>query len=427
MKDMQNKKKKVMCGLVAITLIIVIASIAVYHNSPKQTAQKQLSLADECQETKRYEDAIVIYEKVLQIDNKSEVAYIGIAKAYIGLESYNTALETLNHGIDLVGETDTLLALRKEVSSKIDLEKLNTQNTRVKENKPLFIPKTVSEYRILEIPLLVSEETVKKSLNKYGITTNKDYNKTDSTDYDYAIYTDIIHIPGILPETEKGVLHFWFKDGRLIEVKVSVMTEDDDKRSMVARTDAIYEEVKSTFGEGKPISYHAGKQDEQYGMEYYWSADKHGGEVRLMGKEDKITFMGETSVMPHDFRELSLKLYLPMDSKINDDETIIPDGKYMTDANYSANLSDDMSSFTLGESAVYSVDMAGDIIEQIDNNGFTLPVSQDCKCVFAEEEVWEAPIGEQKEYIEYCLLEGTDRPLYFTVENGEIKEFIFES
>lgn len=67
----------------------------------------------------KYDDAILAYEVAIRIDPKREDAYIGLARAYIGKREYEKALNAIERGISEIGESDALLAYKKDVEEKI--------------------------------------------------------------------------------------------------------------------------------------------------------------------------------------------------------------------------------------------------------------------------------------------------------------------
>ena len=114
----EKNKKKTIAGIVAAAVLIAVAIIGIvlYQNAPTQRLKKQLSLGDKYLAELKYEDAIGAYEAALQIDAKSEPAYVGISKAYIGLENYDKALDSVNRGMAAVGETEALVALQNQIA-----------------------------------------------------------------------------------------------------------------------------------------------------------------------------------------------------------------------------------------------------------------------------------------------------------------------
>ena len=119
----EKNKKKVIAGIVtaAVFIATVIIGIISYQNAPTQRLKKQLSLGDKYLAELKYEAAIAAYEAALQIDAKSEPAYAGITKAYIGLEDYEKALEAVNRGIAAVGETKALIALQNQIADHYEV------------------------------------------------------------------------------------------------------------------------------------------------------------------------------------------------------------------------------------------------------------------------------------------------------------------
>ena len=112
------KNKKVVIGLAVAIIVVLLAMVGVvaHNNSPAVRLKKQLSLGDKYLAELNYDDAIAAYEAAILIYPKAESAYVGIAKAYMGKEDYEKALDAVNRGATAVGETESLMALREQIA-----------------------------------------------------------------------------------------------------------------------------------------------------------------------------------------------------------------------------------------------------------------------------------------------------------------------
>ncbi len=108
--------------ILAILLMICAIILIIYKNTPGQQIKRQLSLGDKYLAETNYEDAILAFSLVLEIDPQSEEAYIGLVNSYIGFGDYEKALETVNRGIKVIGEKDELLVLMSDIEEKISSE-----------------------------------------------------------------------------------------------------------------------------------------------------------------------------------------------------------------------------------------------------------------------------------------------------------------
>lgn len=131
----KSGKKKIIIGFSIIALIIVslAVSILMVKILPERRLKSLLSLGEKYLSEMNYEDAIAAFEEALQIDPKTEDAYIGIANVYIGLKDYKKALDAIERGISVLGETDKLLELRTQIEELMrqqeqeEAEKLTAQ------------------------------------------------------------------------------------------------------------------------------------------------------------------------------------------------------------------------------------------------------------------------------------------------------------
>ena len=89
--------------VVMLAVVAVVALIAVQSLSPKQRLRKQLELGDKYLSELDYEQAIVAYRTVIEIDPKNVEAYLGLAEAYVGLNDYEEAVNALT---DCYDQTD---------------------------------------------------------------------------------------------------------------------------------------------------------------------------------------------------------------------------------------------------------------------------------------------------------------------------------
>lgn len=82
---------------VAAMLIALLVGIGIY-NTPTNRVSRHLELANKYLEEMDYEQAVVEFAKVIEIEPMNVDAYLGKAEAYIGLENYDMAIKTLEEG-----------------------------------------------------------------------------------------------------------------------------------------------------------------------------------------------------------------------------------------------------------------------------------------------------------------------------------------
>lgn len=105
----QNHKKYIL-GVVtaAVTFIIILIGIVVIHNTPENRANRHLELANKYLEKMDYEQAVVEFDKAIEIDPMNADAYLGKADAYVGLEDYDMSVQMLESVVQIVEEKPEL-------------------------------------------------------------------------------------------------------------------------------------------------------------------------------------------------------------------------------------------------------------------------------------------------------------------------------
>lgn len=97
MKILKNKKRMfpIIAGMAVLLTVFCGSGI---YNMPENRLNRHLEMANKYLEETNYEQAIVEFDKVIAIDPMSTAAYIGKAEAYVGLNDYDMAIETLEVG-----------------------------------------------------------------------------------------------------------------------------------------------------------------------------------------------------------------------------------------------------------------------------------------------------------------------------------------
>lgn len=118
---LKNKK------MIAVTFIIIgilIVGIIIFLSNPigedNINIEEQLSLGEKYLLEHDYENAIIAFNKVINIDPMNVRAYIGLSDAYIGKGDITKAIEVLENGIESIPDATGYL------EEKLKLLKLNT-------------------------------------------------------------------------------------------------------------------------------------------------------------------------------------------------------------------------------------------------------------------------------------------------------------
>ncbi|MDR3311461.1 MAG: tetratricopeptide repeat protein [Oscillospiraceae bacterium] len=99
--------KKPVVILLALTLIFIAVSCGKKSVKP-QTADDYLKLGDKYLADLDYEQAIVYYDKAIELEPKNAKGYLGLADAYEGLGERENAVRALNDGLENASSTRRL-------------------------------------------------------------------------------------------------------------------------------------------------------------------------------------------------------------------------------------------------------------------------------------------------------------------------------
>lgn len=121
-------RKKIRIWMVMLLIMTIIGGCG---KSVEQQIAEQLELGQKYLEDLNYEQAVVAFNKVIEIDAKVEEGYLGLAKAHKGMEDQKQAADVLELGIQSIGieglseeyknlMVDTYLSLAQENESSGD-------------------------------------------------------------------------------------------------------------------------------------------------------------------------------------------------------------------------------------------------------------------------------------------------------------------
>lgn len=113
-RQMGIKMKKYMQSVICLLVIAIFIT-----GCGSENLEKQLSLGQKYLFEQKYEEAIVAFEKAIQIDKKCVDAYIGLADAYVGIGDSDKALEMLKQGFAITADkvlNEKYLGLKSEIN-----------------------------------------------------------------------------------------------------------------------------------------------------------------------------------------------------------------------------------------------------------------------------------------------------------------------
>ena len=109
MSSTNNKKKIAGIGIIS-AIIVMLSSIFIYASVVKpQKYSEYIDLGNKYLLEENYEEAILAFEKAIKIDAKSTEARVGAAKAYIGNDELDKAIEILEEAQEIEKTNETIL------------------------------------------------------------------------------------------------------------------------------------------------------------------------------------------------------------------------------------------------------------------------------------------------------------------------------
>ena len=120
----EEKGKKYKSGVIIAFAAVLVVLLAVFigisiYNKPENRLSRALDLGQKYLLEEDYEQAIVAFNKVIEIEPMNADAYVGKAEAYIGLDNYDMAIEALEEGYQITKKDekieDSLIGIYIEV------------------------------------------------------------------------------------------------------------------------------------------------------------------------------------------------------------------------------------------------------------------------------------------------------------------------
>ena len=120
MSNTNNKKKIAGIGIIS-AIIVMLSSIFIYASVVKpQKYSEYIDLGNKYLLEENYEEAILAFEKAIKIDAKSTEARVGVAKAYIGNNELDKAIEILEEAQEIDKTSEELLKEILEILTDIE-------------------------------------------------------------------------------------------------------------------------------------------------------------------------------------------------------------------------------------------------------------------------------------------------------------------
>ncbi|WP_195515256.1 lipopolysaccharide assembly protein LapB [Paraclostridium bifermentans] len=176
-----------------------------------------------------YEEAIITFEKVINIDNKNINAYIALADAYIADENYEKAIDIYLKAESNVKQNDkkTIIELFNKLVDSIEITDINVE---CKKDEKIKLPSSI-------------EISVKKKKFKLDVEWEKD--KVDTSK------TGIVKIKGTISKINKEVNY-------IVNIIEETIIQNDEKVEEIKETENKVD-TSNTNNTSQPISNEAEK------------------------------------------------------------------------------------------------------------------------------------------------------------------------
>ena len=120
-----STRKTVKTGRIVILALFALALVfGAWQVERKDTVdpEQQLSLGERYLQELQYEEAVLAFTKVIEVEPRNEQAYLGLAEAFLGLGEMGQAIEALEEGLAQTG-SDTIRSRLEEllISRNVEL------------------------------------------------------------------------------------------------------------------------------------------------------------------------------------------------------------------------------------------------------------------------------------------------------------------
>ncbi len=113
-----KRKKLIIIAAVAAAAAVALMLVLMFSSGGKaRELSKQLDLGKRYLDELDYDNALIAYNKAIDIDPKCEDAYIGAADAYIGKGDYETAREMLSEGLAQIPNDAKIMEKMNELAA----------------------------------------------------------------------------------------------------------------------------------------------------------------------------------------------------------------------------------------------------------------------------------------------------------------------
>lgn len=303
-----RKGKKYKNGIIISVAAVFVAAFAVFtgihiYNKPENRLSRALDLGQKYLLEEDYEQAVVAFDKVIEIEPMNVDAYVGKAEAYIGMDHYDMAIEALEEGYQITKKDekieDNLIGIYIEVvDDRIIMdgyeERLEIYDRLLElagENEEVLrgLEACLNQY----IAVLMDEE----KYDEIQILINEYKNIAEDIDFD-AIST----------QTEMRIKEMEYAP-LLRAMQELIIAENYEQANVLVQTREYRDMIASLHGKE---SYYCGEYNEQGEREgsgtavylggdggYFYCGSFSGGKRNGTGKA--VFLMPDSAKMPYGF------------------------------------------------------------------------------------------------------------------------------
>ncbi len=283
-----KNKRNIIILVISLIVVIVGAVVAVMAVGSRGVSEpvEQLTLAQRYLDEQDYEQAVIEFERLIEIDPKNTEAYIGLAKAYNALGKTDKAAEALNKALTAVDEDDVERIIQA-------IEELSEPAEETAEAAANPAP---------EVTQPVAEETEEQPAEQMTDVSLDEGDKLQRASH-RTVSADGILISDSYIENNGYVVNNYSKkigENMLLSQRIREINPDGTYGRLIYRSSGSdrlikYECICSNLFEWLEIKRETNKYIEEY--EYEWTADgvlaksictrteKDSGEVRVIEYE----------------------------------------------------------------------------------------------------------------------------------------------
>ena len=323
------------------------------------------------------------------------------------------------------------------------------------------------KYILLGIPYSATIDDVAQAFDhmkgeRRDTLPTQHYNGGQIVDEDWL--NETLELPGLFPDGMKiDVMASFMKNG-LFSITATPAEGEVDSYEPEELFSLVRDNVKKIYGD--PTYYKDETEDipseNEHSITYHWLDNDHylspyiylwinknTGEVTLACNDgiyanDQIESSWETAphvdeavyrayaegetVHSEQYAELKPKeevnyAFESSDTETKTDTPRLHNGLYLSDGDYTAKLSDDLSVLTF-TSAIYE---GGSNREICEKGTYAFVVSTSCKVIIMEEDSSEFALSEMGDFVRNAISSGNGLPISFRINGNEVTELIFSA